>query len=186
MRRTLPVQVYRERDARERVLLMRQALLEDREPDPDIRRSTPPQQYGEANHFIRLANGMLGILTPWALSLCQEAEQTRTIAVLHLMARLARAHGAPSPESLDDATIARLQRDLDRLGPRLTCVELVVGEVESEFGSETVTPIEVRDFLIAAAAHIHEVLEMVPGLHEPASEPDQEILEMLRRGLRES
>lgn len=57
---------------------------------------------------------------------------------------------------------------------------------EREFGSETVTPPEVRDFPIAAAAHIHEVLEMVPGLHEPASEPDQEILEMLRRALHRS
>lgn len=127
MRKTLPVQVYRELDARERVLLMHQALLDDREPDAEIRRSTPPLQFAEANGYIRLANGMLRILTPWALSLCQEAEQTRTIAVLYLMTRLARAHGAAIPESLDAETIARLQRDLDGLGPRLACVGLVVG-----------------------------------------------------------
>ncbi len=45
---------------------------------------------------------------------------------------------------------------------------------------------KVRDFLIAAAAHIHEVLEMAPGLNEPTREPDLEILAMLHRGLRES
>lgn len=185
MRKTLPVQVYRELDAKERVLLPHQALLDDREPDPEIRRTTPPNQYADANHYLRMANGIIGIVTPWALSLCQTGELLRAISVLHLMTSLARNHGAPITTGLDGATVARLQRDLDELMPRLAVVERVLADVEREFGSEDVTPIEVRQFLRGTHADIVAVLEMVPGLKEPPTTPGPELLRTLSTAVRE-
>lgn len=185
MRTTLPVQMYRELDARERVLLLHQALLEDREPDPEIRRTTPRAQYAEANRYIRMCRGMLGILTPWALSLSQSGELMRSVAALSLMTQLARRHGAAIPVELDGATAARLQRDLDYLVPRLAVVEHVLAEVEREIGSDAVTPPEVRALLGATHAHVAAVLEMFPALVPPDATPEPRLLQSLSSAVHE-
>lgn len=185
MRKTLPVQVYRELDARERVLLLHQAILEDREPDPEIRRTTPREQYDEANHYIRICRGILGILTPWTLSLSQTAEWMRAVAVMNLMARLARQHGAPIPTDFDDATAARLQRELDELVPRLAVVEQVLADVERDFRSEAVTPDVVRHLLGATHAYVAEVLEIFPTLTKPDPIPDPALLRQVNEAVRD-
>ena len=64
-------------DARERVLLLHHALIEDRAPDPQIRATTPPEQYAEFNHYVALTNGVLHTLVAFALSLQAQVETHR-------------------------------------------------------------------------------------------------------------
>lgn len=66
--------VVRELTARERVLMLHMALLEDREPDPAIRATIPPAQGPEFNRYAALANGVFHVITARALALHYETE----------------------------------------------------------------------------------------------------------------
>ena len=162
--------VARGLDARERVLLLHHALIEDRARDPQIRATTPPEQYAEFNHYVALTNGVLHTLVAFALSLQAQVETHRMrLGVLLTIAgwslerpkRGKKASVGPSPPdvlfpatepprlaagekpSADDVT--RAFAFGQRLGiaatwAELRATEVVLDEVRAEFGGEEVAP----------------------------------------------
>ena len=72
--------------ARERAVLSIRALHEDRPEDPQIRLTMPGDQVSEFNRYIGLANGVLGVLVPYALALRAEVE---VLAYKHLLVGVA-------------------------------------------------------------------------------------------------
>lgn len=60
--------------ARERVVLLQQALYEGRDPDPSIRHTMPEDQEGEFSDYAALANQSNVVLTSRALALYLEVE----------------------------------------------------------------------------------------------------------------
>jgi len=115
----------------------------------------------------------------------QTAEWLRAVAAMNVIARLARQHGASIPTDFDDATAARLQRELDELVPRLAVVEHVLADVERDFRSEVVTPDVVRHLLGATHGYVAEVLEIFPTLTKPDPVPELGLLRQLNEAVRD-
>ena len=189
--------VMRGLDARERVLLLHQALIEDRAPDPQIRASIPPEQYAEFNHYVALANGVLHTLVAFALSLQAQVETDRMrlsflLAIagwgLERTKRGKKAGVGPSPPdalfpavepprwaagerpSMDDVTRAFALKQ--RLGiaatwAELRATEVVLDEVRAEFGGEEVAP----DVLIEMLGDARNDLLQLHETSQPFSGP---------------
>lgn len=76
------IRVAKGLSARERVLLLQQALLAREEPPLSIRMTTPDAQRREFNRYAALATGVFRVLLPHAIQLQHDAERAHPYATL--------------------------------------------------------------------------------------------------------
>jgi len=193
--------------AKERGLLVLHAWKEGEEEDRQVRSTIPPGQVPVFNRYIGLMNGANQHLSPLILLLQALADQLsikygwllslglwgneasfRTNVDSRKPVKIARGNKereaeAPFPDRLLEVLLANLCERIPLQWRELRAVEMVVEEIEQEFGEDPLLP-GLRDILghvRATLTDLHPRLRNLEPDLDDLPEPDEQTLYSTRR-----
>lgn len=173
--------------ARERGLLVLQALKDGKDEDPQVKLAMPDSQVDTFNRLIALLNGTNLHLGPYVLLIKSLVDQTSLrvgwlMTVTLLGIRDEKEKSLSLVAEVTEALIEHLKSGVAFQWQELRAVELATDEVTQEFAGEDPMIPQLRSVFDRAKAELTDIAETLNrfGIEVELKEPDDEALDRVR------